>query len=285
MKSIRWLVGVAVLCVLLFQGFTRAWWIKGHATIAEAAASRLPDKMPAFFRAGGKHLAHFAGEPDRWKNPKANHLRPATSADHYLDLEDLGGWSLPAHRWKAAELMRELQLRPERVGFLPYAIMENYDRLTCAFHDHRQDPNNTSIHMKCLVYAGILSHFTGDTVMPLHTTRAYDGKPVPGGEPLQKGIHAKIDAFPEKNDFSWEEVSRDLKPNEIEDMWPHILATILESHKHVERCYELDKAEAFDKPTPESRKFIMERCRAGTQFTMDLWYSAWVRSEKLPPHE
>jgi hypothetical protein len=28
----------------------------------------------------------------------------------------------------------------------------------------------------------------------------------------------------------------------------------------------------------------MERCRAGAQFTMDIWYNAWLKSAKLPPH-
>ena len=55
-----------------------------------------------------------------------------------------------------------------------------------------------------------------------------------------------------------------------------------DSHAQIERSYQLDKAGAFDKPTEESRKFIMERCRAGAQFTMDLWYAAWLRSAKLP---
>jgi hypothetical protein len=50
----------------------------------------------------------------------------------------------------------------------------------------------------------------------------------------------------------------------------------------VDRCYELDRAGAFDRPTAESRRFILERCRAGAQFTMDLWYSAWLRSATMP---
>jgi len=33
----------------------------------------------------------------------------------------------------------------------------------------------------------------------------------------------------------------------------------------------------------DSWKFIMDRCRAGAQFTMDLWYTAWLRSDSLPP--
>lgn len=275
---------LALLVFFAVGGMIRGWWVKGHESIAEAAASRLPDSMPAFFRAGGKHLAHFAGDPDRWKNPAAKHLRAAESADHFLDLEYLEGKELPADRYKAAQLIVSLKHRPELTGMLPYAIMEYYDRLSCAFYDLRAEPNNESIRMKCLVYAGNLAHFTGDTVMPLHTTKDYDGKRKDDGTFLQKGIHAKIDAYPEKNGFTPEEICRGLEPREIPEMWAHVLQTINESHKHVEKCYALDSSGAITNPTPESRTFIMERCRAGAQFTMDLWYNAWLRSATMPAH-
>ena len=67
----------------------------GHASVAEAAAAGLPDDMPAFFRAGGKALGHFAGDPDRWKNRSCKFLRAAESPDHFLDLEDFEGKPLP----------------------------------------------------------------------------------------------------------------------------------------------------------------------------------------------
>ena len=118
--------------------------------------------------------------------------------------------------------------------------------------------------------------------MPLHTTRDYDGRKA-DGRIVQKGIHSKIDGFPEKFGLTAEEMSRDLKAKQIDNVWERIVKQIDESHSQVER-YELDKAGAFDKPTEESRKFILERCRLGAQFTMDLWYSARVRSEKMPKH-
>ena len=130
----------------------------------------------------------------------------------------------------------------------------------------------------------MLSHLTGDCVMPLHTTRDYDGRKGADGKLVQKGIHAKIDAFPEKNQLGPEEICRGLKAKPIDDVWAHVLQTIRESHAHVKRCYELDAAGAFDNPTAESRKFILERCRVGAQLTMDLWYTAWLRSAKMPPH-
>jgi uncharacterized protein YifN (PemK superfamily) len=272
-------IGVATA---IFAGVSQAWWVKGHETIAEAAAAGLPDDVPAFFRADGKALAHSSGDPDRWKNPAAKHLRAAEAPDHFLDLEDFEGKELPADRYKAIALLIELKKEPDRVGMLPYAIMENYDRLSCAFYDYRADPENKAAQAKCLVYAGNLAHFTGDCVMPLHTTRDYDGRKLADGKIKQKGIHAKIDAFPEKNGITSEEMARGLKAKQIDDVWAHVLKRINESHGHIDKCYELDESGAFDKPTDESRKFILQRCQAGTQFTMDLWYTAWLRSAKMP---
>jgi hypothetical protein len=269
---------------LVLVGLVRAWWVKGHESIAEAAAACLPDEVPAFFRAGGKQMGHYSGDPDRWKNPSARSSGSATGPDHYIDLEDYQGKELPENRYQAIALLQGLNVKPERAGLLPYAIMEYYDRLSCAFYDYRADPDNPAIRAKCLVYAGNLAHFTGDCSMPLHTTRDYDGKRMPDGKVLQKGIHAKIDAFPERHGISPEEIARGLKAQAIEDVWGYVVKTVKESHTHINRCYELDKDGTFERPTPESRQFILERCRVGAQFTMDLWYSAWLRSAKMPKH-
>jgi len=267
--------------ILAVASSVPGWWVKGHESIAEAAAARLPETVPAFVRAGGKHMAHCSGDPDRWKNPDAPHLRAAESPDHYIDLEDYGSKELPGNRYQAVALLAQLKQLPERTGMLPYAIMENYERLCCAFYDYRADPNNEAARMKCLVYAGSLAHFTGDAAMPLHTTRDYDGKKGADGKMVQRGIHAKIDAFPEKNGLTPEEIARGLQPLQIVDMWAYVTRRIQESHSQVARCYELDAAAAFDKPTPESRAFILVRCRIGAQFTMDLWYNAWLQSAKM----
>jgi len=120
--------------------------------------------------------------------------------------------------------------------------------------------------------------------MPLHTTRDYDGRRGPDGKMKQKGIHAKLDGYPEKFGFNAEEISRGLQAKAIEDVWDYVNKFIKESYTHIDKAYELDAAGAFDKPTDESRAYVMARCRAGAQFTMDLWYTAWLKSAKLPPH-
>ncbi|MFO0844208.1 MAG: hypothetical protein U0797_17700 [Gemmataceae bacterium] len=233
-------VGLVVVAALAAAGLGRAWWAIGHASVAEAAVPGLPEEVPLFFRAA-KQLGHLAGDPDRWKNKECKHLRAAESPDHFLDLEDYEGQRLPAGRWKAIVLLQKLKKDPEKVGFLPYAILENYDRLSVAFYDYRADPKDPAVQAKALVYAGVLAHLTGDCVMPLHTTRDYDGRRNADGTFLQKGIHAKIDAFPEKNGLSAEETGRGLKARKIDDVWEHVLQRIKDSHDLVGKCYELDR--------------------------------------------
>lgn len=280
-------IGVAVVVVLAFMaGFAPGWWVIGHATITEAAAAKLPDDIPTFYRNAGKHLAHFAGDPDRWKNRTTPTLRAAEEGNHFLDLEDLEGKALPmSSRFLGAKLVYELKKEPNKVGTLPYAIQEGFEKLACAFYDYRHEPNNEAIRMKCLVYGGALAHYTTDAVMPLHTTRNYDGIVQPDGKPaIQKGIHAKIDAFPEKFKLTADEMCRGLEANPPEDVWVRSMKVIEESHTHIEKCYELDKQKAFETPTDESRAFILARCRAGAQFTLDVWTAAWKKSATMPPH-
>jgi hypothetical protein len=270
----------------LLGGFAVGWWSGGHETVAEAAAARLPDDVPTFFRGGGKHLAHFSVDPDRWKNREMVFLRREEEGNHFLDMEDLDGKKLPdTHRYDFLKIVyTDLKKDPNKLGMLPYAIMENYEKLVVGFHDFRKDGKNPAIPMKCLVHGGVLAHYTGDAAMPLHTTRDYDGKIQADGNIKQKGIHAKVDGFPEKNKMTPEEVCRGLEAKKIGDVWKHVNAFIAESHTHIEKCYEFDAAGALDKPTDESRAFILARVRAGAQLTLDLWYTAWLRSEKLPGH-
>ncbi|CAN5605145.1 hypothetical protein BH11PLA2_BH11PLA2_06250 [soil metagenome] len=284
MRKLRYFLFV-IAVALIGVSIAPAWWVKGHESITEAAAKQLPDEVPAFFRAGGKHLAHFAGDPDRWKNRECKTLRASIEADHYLDLEDLDGKPLPPEsRYKGVEMMRGMKKDPVRVGMLPYAIEEGYEKLACAFYDYRQDPTNEAIRMKCLVYAGNLAHFTTDASMPLHTTIHYDGRIAADGTKTQKGIHAKVDAFPEKFKITPEEIARDLVPVAQDNVWEYTQKFLAESATHIDKCYEFDAAKAFETPTDESRAFILARCRAGAQFTMDIWLSAWKRSATLPVH-
>src|SRR4051794_6523105 len=165
-----WFAAVlAAGAVVAAWGAARAWWVIGHGTITEAAALALPDDMPGFYRAAGRSLAHFAGDPDRWKNRAATYLKGVEAPNHFLDTEDLEGNPVPADRFQAILLYHKLNKGIDKVGFLPYAIVEGFDKLTIAFYDYRQEPSNPAVPMKCLVHGGTLAHYTTDAAMPLHT--------------------------------------------------------------------------------------------------------------------
>src|SRR5205085_1905921 len=107
--------------------------------------------------------------------------------DHYLDLEDYEGQALPADRYQAIALLVRLKRKPERAGLLPYAILENYDRLSCAFYDLRAGPDNPAIRAKPLVYAGVLPPSTGDRGGPPVPPRARPGRgPVHDGPVVRR---------------------------------------------------------------------------------------------------
>ena len=120
--------------------------------------------------------------------------------------------------------------------------------------------------------------------MPLHTTLDFDGRKKFDGSIEQKGIHARLDAFPERHGITAEEIARGLKARARDDVWEAILNAIKQSHGLVDRCYDLDGQEAFVRATPESRALVLQQCREGAQLTMDLWYTAWLDSAKMPRH-
>ena len=271
-----------ILIGLLAAPPAHGWWVEGHARIAEAAARILPDDVPAFFRAAGRDLGHMAGDPDRWKNKDLPHLRSTESPEHFLDLEYLDGAELPVDRYKLIDLLKQNKRQPSVVGMLPFALLEAHDRLACAFQDYRSKPEDAIIRTKCLVHAGILSHYTGDCSMPLHTTKDYDGRPDDKGGFTQKGIHARLDAFPEKHGLTAEELAREVKVEAITSTRDRVMEEIRHGHGLVDKCYSMDAIGAFVTPTKESRSFVLDRCRRGVKFTAELWYSAWQKSATLP---
>lgn len=261
----------------------RAWWTGGHNICTRAAASRLPEDMPAFFRQAGVELAEIAEEPDNWKKPYAPHLRATEQPEHYIDLEYLEGQPLPGNRAELLKYYFSKHIELSKGGFLPYAIQEGYERLLVAFREYRENPEDPARQHCALVYAGWLAHYCEDTAMPLHTTKDYDGKPDAAGTLQQHGIHSKIDGYPENQGFTPELLNQGLAAEPVADIRPLITKALTTSFGLVQRCYDLDAQGAFDKDPAKGREFILERARAAAKLTLDIRYSAWKNSAPSGP--
>ena len=277
-----------IVCVISFAvgGTAWGWWSGGHHILTRAAVQALPDDMPEFFRAGERMIAHCSYDPDISKNRGTPHVNSAEHPEHYLDLELLKGKPLPKSRYELIQLCTELGIKPDKVGFVPYAVAEWTERLAVAFAEHRKWPNNSFIQSKCLVYAGFIAHYAQDMCQPLHLTIHFDGWKQSDGSVLQKGIHEKVDALIEYLELDPSALAKDQTIEPLEDLMAGIVEEFHAGFALLKPVYELgDSLPSFrDKDwerVPAVVDFATERARVATRFTAALYLTAWELSSKI----
>jgi hypothetical protein len=293
----------ALSLLLLLYCTTSAWpWgNEGHSAINRIAAEKLPPDVPSFLRDAADQLAYLGSEPDRWRERSELALKLSQEPDHYINLERLDGMKLPPDRYSFYhELYEEREktagkpdyLLPEKVGLQPYIAIEVYERLVVAFREYRHallaHRNPEFAERDAIFYAGWLGHYVADASNPLHTTIQYNGwvGPNPNGYTTANTIHWKMEGtFVAANQKQLQ--FADLVGTSsrlLADPFQDYLSHLRDSHRYVEKVYQLDKSGGFDgEGTPESREFIRQRLAAGAQMLRDMWYSAWVQSAQDPP--
>lgn len=262
-----------------------AWWPRGHGIIAEAAVLALPEEVPAVFRSRARAVAHHSYDPDVLKNRDAPALRDAEDPEHYIDLELLQGKPLPGTRSAYLRLLGELKVEPRKAGLVPYAVTEWTERLAVAFAEHRRWPRNGYIHSKLALYAGFLAHYAGDLCQPLHTTIHFNGRARPDGSSPGTGIHARVDALPEKLALRPAALARGQEVTALAPLFPAVVAELMASHRLVDRVYELESHFPPEQgewtPSREVTAFGTERSRAAARFLACLCLTAWRSSATL----
>ena len=274
-----------------------AWHQHFHCQSTRAAVSLLPDEVPAYFRHGSDAAAHHSVDPDLVRDKALPQLRSGEGPEHYFDIELLNGSKLPGTRYELIEACTQLKVKPHKIGMLPYAIVEQTQRLTIAFAEHRQWPDNPHIRAKCMVIAGHLAHYVGDATQPLHVTVHFDGRMGEDGVVPHTGIHQRVDMLVDRMK-KLDRIKLDAEPlinakMNIEPgdklmtvVWQHMLA----SHALVDRVYELEPHfPPLDggpwEATAEVRQFARERMRATIVILARLYLTAWRESASLKlPH-
>ncbi len=279
------LVGFAAGLVL-GAAEARAWHGKGHHFATRIVVSVLPEDIPAFLQAGAATIAHCAIDPDTFTRPIApSMLHKAEGPDHYLDLERLDGRPLPPTRGELMMWCGKNDVSPSKVGFLPYAVVEQAQRLTVIFAEHRKWPDNDIIQSKALIHTGYLAHYCQDLCMPLHTTIHYDGRVGADGTSPHSGIHKKVDALLSKlpADTRVRIDAQTLVP--FDDIFQAAREELRKSHVLVDRTYAMAlKIPAYEEPVPQEgpvAEFVRERLRAAVTFTVRTILTAWADSEKV----
>lgn len=279
-------VWAAVLIAILIVGSAGAWHGPGHDLAARGGLAATPNELPAFFRDGADTIAHCALDPDNFTKPIATGmLHQAEAPEHYIDMELVDDIDkLPPNRYAFLETVYARGRKPVEVGLVPYAVTEWTQRLTVAFAEHRAWPKDPAIQAKCLVYAGILSHYAADLCQPLHTTIHYDGRVIKGAKTV-RGIHKKLDAALGKlAGLPATQPGPDVRVAPFGNTFAAVIAELKRSHALVGRVYELEAdLPAYEAPLRADSPavaFLRERAAASQRFIGSLFLAAWRDSEK-----
>ena len=290
---IRWTLSALLLAgPAADAGPLPPWGYHGHGIAGRAAATDLPEGLPRFFRDAAAGLEYLNPEPDRWRDRDMTAMAEAWSYDHYIDLENVPDSALRApDRWTYLDRVYATGLEnPVRdTGFLPYRMLELYQRLVTEWRLWREAPARERpwIEGRILNDAGILGHYVTDAAQPHHTTIHFngwaEGAPNPEGFTTDRRIHGRFESGFVEAHVTLEELLPAMRwdVRELDDPWAAIRAHIGEAHRLVPTLYRIDRDVGFAEEGPahpEAEAFAVERLAAGASMLRDLWWSAWVES-------
>lgn len=325
MKKFSAFTAVFTALFCFSQWTCQAWDYEGHRLVNQIALASLPADFPAFALtpAAKERIAFLAGEPDRWRNATDPTLRHFNGPDHYMDLEQLDDYGIDPHNLSefrydfVAQLALARAAHPEKfaaidaskdtdhtrqlVGFLPWGIMENFDKLKSGFsylktfEESGGTPEEIANAQANIIYImGVMGHYVGDAAQPLHATKHHHGwvGENPNGYSTENRIHAWIDGgyF---NKIGIPKVA-DLKdlihPAQLvslaypaKDTFGSVMDYILAQQKLVEPLYQMEKAGKLSgegEAGMEGKNFLTGQLVKGGQMLGDLWLTAWQQAPK-----
>jgi len=304
----------------------RAWDYAGHRIVNQLALAGLPADFPSFVKTpeAAARIAFLAGEPDRWRNVADLPLQHDNKPDHYLDMEDLADAGLPLDKLSefryvfAAQLSAARAAHPEKfaaidpdknkdhvrelIGFLPWAITENYGKLKSAFsylktYEQYGTPEEVANAQANAIYVmGVMGHYVGDGAQPLHTTKHNNGwvGDNPHHYTTWTRFHAWIDGgFIGKIKLTEADLLPHVRPAHLlgkspatdrDPIFTDVLSYLASSNAEVEPLYKLDltgalKPDAPDSPAAPGRVFIGEQLLKGGEMLSSIWLTAYQKAE------
>jgi hypothetical protein len=307
----RHLAAAAVL--LLAAPRVWAWGVRGHQMANRAAVESIPSDGPAFLEHSIDWIVATGPLPDSWRGVGTPDSKIFEDPNHGWFREQFSFMkTIPRSRYefvlevydeyrriKTAEPQNAEWMNVRWTGTLPYAAMENYDRMESAMRAYRKlisDPspeakaNAAFLEQDIAFYMGWLGHYTADGEQPLHDTIQHDGwqGPNPNHYTTDPRIHGRFESqFVDLIHVTDADLTPLMgKPTVLADPFATILEYLGDSSTHVEEIYQMDQRGAFSNPNDAQAKQLVTRqlAKAAT-LLRDLTYTAWVESGKPTPPE
>ena len=298
MQQVRLPAIVAILALLILSAApgANAWGEDGHRFVNRVASERLPQDMPAFFRNAGPRLSFLGPEPDRWRDTRElfKALAEVNGPDHFVDIDKAETFvELPNDRYLYADWLRSQGKDPKAVGYLPYSILEGFEKVQVLFRmwrDPKHESERDQIEQNIVYYAGVLGHYVADGSQPLHASIHYNGWTTSSNPQLfsREPLHGRFESDFVKAQIKPEDFSPLVRTaTKLQDPFADIVKYLIDSFNQVPELYKLEKTARWDggNRNPESKKFVAARLAAGSQMLANLWYTAWLGSASARPDE
>lgn len=275
-----------VVAILAVGGSQRAgaWWLTGHTVINRTGVATLPADVPDFLRRQIDWIGARSIAPDSWRDATEPSLRAIEIPNHIWYFEALPAMAeVPRSRNDFIVLAGD----PRRIGTLPYATIENYERLKVAFRTwrglHARKEDTSFIEQDAAFYVGWLGHYVGDGAMPLHTSAHHNGwaGDNPKNYTRDRDIHGRFEGeFVDLIELTGKDITaRVPPPQSFAEPFAAILAFLHRSHERVEQVYILDQRHAFEDATNREARELVYACTADAAAMLrDLIYTAWTAS-------
>ena len=265
--------------------------------INRLAGLSLPASIPEFLRnqRALDAVSYYSALPDHWRGNAEPALARASAPEHFIQMELLTAISgLPRNRYDYVRALavaqaanRGANLSAEHIGMQPYQTVEVWERLKVAMRDYREviarKDAAEPVENEVIFLTGWLGHYVADGSMPLHTSDKPNGwaGPNPQGYTTEHHIHALFESeFVAKN-LTLTDVTPKIASHAvlIGDVFDQYVDYLSNSHKLVEKTYQLEKAGAFrGAGTPEGKAFAEDQLAAAATELRDLIHTAWIRS-------
>jgi hypothetical protein len=285
---------ITVYVVLSLAPPASAWGEEGHRYINRVAAEHLPEDMPPFFRNAGARLSFLGPEPDRWRDGKElfKALSEVNGPDHFINIDKPENFeALPNDRYAYGDWLRAKGKDPKDMGYLPYSILEGYQKIQVLFRmwrERQHEAERDQIEQNIIYYAGVVGHYVADGSQPLHTSIHYNGWSTSSNPQLytREPLHWRFEGEYVKAQIKPEDFSGLVKTaTKLQDPFSDIIKYLFQSYDRVPELYRMDKTARWDanNQSADSKKFVAERLAAGSQMLANLWYTAWLGSASNKP--
>jgi hypothetical protein len=274
------------------------------------AVRTLPADGPRFLAQQEGWIAYLAIIPDLWRRPSEPFLKISEDPNHpWYHERTTFLHRIPRSRYEFVLAVYEehkrlmatgdtsaaTMMNVHWTGTLPYAAVENYERMVPAMRRYRgalaAGADTHFIELEIASYVARLGHYIGDGAQPLHVSIHSNGwlGSNPEGYATDRQIHGRFESrFVHGFRLEPDDVTGLVStPKLLDDPFDAVLAHLDSSASYVEEVYRLDKAGALaDFSNKEARALVLERVANAACLLRDLIYTAWVRSgEPVPAAE